>query len=84
MPRYTRNVWTGLSRFANALLGGDPAVTLCARAWGRFLEGRRGSRLTVIVLNRIHMDPQHCLNAWNWHLVRGLVNEPFDEARHPW
>lgn len=68
---YMTEVISGLSRFLNALVGGDGSVTVSASAWES--RDKWWGKALVAVLDRLNRDPDHCRTAWEWHYWRGLI-----------
>lgn len=64
---------SGGSRFLNALLGGDGAVTYSAACWAARLAGTRFGALRVRMVDALNSSPGHCQRAHRWHAERRLI-----------
>jgi hypothetical protein len=72
MKRYLFNVLVGLDQLVNALLAGDPDMTLSGRMGRAVAEGRCiGCRLVCWLLDKV--DKGHCARANKNEADEGLT-----------
>lgn len=72
MKQYFKNVGIGISILLNAVTGGNPYQTFCARSY----ENKKQGKFNLVNILDYFLGDGHCMNDWvYWQIHKVRIEE---------